>query len=49
MPWARLALVDFNETTCIPGYYRERKPVRMIRMLRMPDVGIDTWRPPGRG
>jgi ribosomal-protein-alanine N-acetyltransferase len=42
--------LGFTETMRLPGYYRGRKAaVRMIRVLRMPGVQVDAWRPPARG
>ncbi len=35
----------FNETLRIPGYYRGRETaVRMMRLLRAPDVPLPAWR-----
>ena len=39
----------FTETLRLPGYYRGRKAaVRMIRLLRMPGVRVESWQPPAR-
>lgn len=43
-------VLGFAETMRLPGYYRGREPaVRMIRVLRPPNLVAQTWRPPPRG
>jgi len=40
----------FAETLRIPGYYRGRETaVRMLRLLRAPDMVSPKWEPPLRG
>ena len=42
--------LGFTETLRLPGYYRGRKAaVRMIRVLRLPGIRVDSWQPPPRG
>jgi [ribosomal protein S18]-alanine N-acetyltransferase len=42
--------MGFAETLRLPGYYLGRETaIRMMRMLRAPNVAVPTWRPPGRG
>ena len=41
--------LGFDETLRLPGYYRGRETaVRMIRVLRPPNVVAQPWRPPTR-
>jgi ribosomal-protein-alanine N-acetyltransferase len=41
--------LGFDETLRLPGYYRGRETaVRMIRVLRSPNLAPEPWRPPGR-
>jgi ribosomal-protein-alanine N-acetyltransferase len=41
--------LGFSETLRLPGYYRGRETaVRMIRVLRLPQVTVPLWRPPKR-
>jgi len=48
--YALYRTLGFAETLRVPGYYRGRETaVRMIRLLRAPQLGAQTWRPPTRG
>jgi ribosomal-protein-alanine N-acetyltransferase len=41
--------LDFVETLRLPGYYRRRETaIRMMRMLRLPGLPLQAWRPPNR-
>jgi ribosomal-protein-alanine N-acetyltransferase len=41
--------VGFGETLRLPGYYRGRETaIRMVRLLRAPNLSAPIWRPPKR-
>jgi hypothetical protein len=39
--------MGFSETLRLPGYYLGRETaIRMMRMLRAPNMAVPIWRPP---
>ena len=39
--------MGFAETRRLPGYYRGREEaIRMLRVLRVPGIAVQAWRPP---